>query len=390
MASSTKPEVRLAPAVKQGIYSYHPDSGLSVNGVPRCHKTQLREHLAFVDPGPALTKKGKPRVRQPPRPQDQSAEFYRAQMVHYGLATSVDDSVTREAAKVALSSSKLLLPDAAQRMELSLKALYDAENNALRPGPHDKPPVAQGAKRNKRQRDDSEPSAGSSGPQKIDNPDAKRAKKAEPKAEEDPLAKLDAICGSYDIKAKVASTSSDEPYESDFVFNLVLSSTRSHLWGAFDFGICSGVLRASAPSDPTNSNVYFHWCGRDDEVEEAIFGPQNVGTIKFLPGGRIKGKLEGDPCDEEPIKFSGRLFPANASTTVEDVRELKSEYKALYAENFDPDGPGRWGSSSWCGEPAREIVSDTEESGGSGDEDSDGGWSDDYDGFGIRCAFDDY
>ena len=54
--------------------------------------------LTYVDPGPIPTKKGTPRVHQPKPHKDQTAKFYEAQLIHYGL----EPRKGKQAAKKAL------------------------------------------------------------------------------------------------------------------------------------------------------------------------------------------------------------------------------------------------------------------------------------------------
>ncbi|EJD37658.1 hypothetical protein AURDEDRAFT_154327 [Auricularia subglabra TFB-10046 SS5] len=379
MSSSATVSEHLAPAIKAGIYSYHPTSGLSINGIPRCQKAQLLQHLAFVDPGPALTKKGKPRVHQPVRPQDQSAEFYCAQMVHYGLATATDAPAPRDAAKQALRGSTLLVPAAVLDVEAGLKTRYDEENDRLRGGTGDKAEAG----RQKRQRAAGEPGvAGSS-----DQPASKRAKQSESavKLATGPV-NLDAISGYYHIIAKVEMTFADEPLEDGFEFGLAVSPKRSHIWGKFDFGPFHGVLRSTRLLTSADGAVSFHWCGIDEEIGAAVYGSENSCTIQFLPGGNIKGAIDGWPCDEpRTVEFTGiRLFNAPMK---EDAAALKAEYWGLYQENFENDAEDdypRFGSFSRMCARDFSFNSDTEDSSASADEED----LDDYDGFSIRCAYD--
>ncbi|EJD37631.1 hypothetical protein AURDEDRAFT_173294 [Auricularia subglabra TFB-10046 SS5] len=347
----------LAPAVRSGIYTYHGRTGLAVNGVPRCPKTQLLEHLAFVDPGPALTKKGKPRVRQPPRPQDQSVEFYRAQMVHYGLASQ---NATREAAKVALGATKLAVPNALLEIEAKLKKLYDAENDKMRRAAIDKQraeEAAEDARRKKRDRDEEDLIKNVLG----DQPPGKRAKAGKPKASNRPI-NLDTVSGVYTLVAPKVASNWETPYDG-IIFKLALSPKRSHIWGSFDFGPFEGTLRSTSSLTAPDGTIRFHWRGRDTGSGESTYGPDNVGSIQFLPGGKIKGELVWDCCSGA-IAFAGvRNSEKTLNTEDEDdVRGWKDEYWRLNEENYEHESRARWpGGRSYSPSGSREPNSDTEE-----------------------------
>ena len=70
--------------VRSGPFDYGSGT-LKVNSIGRYDSRELMGLLTYVDPGPLLTKKGTPRVHQPPKHKDQTAAFYEAQLIHYGL-----------------------------------------------------------------------------------------------------------------------------------------------------------------------------------------------------------------------------------------------------------------------------------------------------------------
>ncbi len=115
-------------------FTYSTDGGLKVNGHSRCDEQRLYELLTYVDPGPVLTKKGEPRVRQPPAHKDQTGAFYEAQLVHYGLKPLK----TKSAAKRALllefdcNEGKLNVPEAFRELEDELAAQFRRENSEAR------------------------------------------------------------------------------------------------------------------------------------------------------------------------------------------------------------------------------------------------------------------
>lgn len=88
--------------------------------------TSLYQLLTYVDSGPAYTKKGKLRVRQPKPLVDETENFYLAQLLHYGL----QPQKTKEAAKDALlaafknQKSPLTVPENVLEVERDLEDKY--------------------------------------------------------------------------------------------------------------------------------------------------------------------------------------------------------------------------------------------------------------------------
>src|ERR1700730_8365526 len=71
------------------------------------------------------------------------------------------------------------------------------------------------------------------------------------------------------------------------------SSTGSHLWAHFNFGVVYGIIRSTLPP-PTSTGVScpFLWRGRESGEGEMSFSPGNQGSLVFLGDGKIKGRME--------------------------------------------------------------------------------------------------
>ena len=65
-----------------------------------------------------------------------------------------------------------------------------------------------------------------------------------------------------------------------FTLGLALSSTRSHIWGTFDFGF-EGKLRSRTPLATSKGIVEFHWRDRDSAGGTSTFGEKNVAHFNF-------------------------------------------------------------------------------------------------------------
>ncbi|KAL1738716.1 hypothetical protein HDZ31DRAFT_69698, partial [Schizophyllum fasciatum] len=84
------------------------------------------------------------------------------------------------------------------------------------------------------------------------------------------------------------------------------SSTGAHLWGTFDFGAMTGIIRSIAAA-PTAVGLTskFLWRGAEGGEGEMQLGDDQKGYIKFLAGGRIQGRIEGSFIDK--AEFTGEL-----------------------------------------------------------------------------------
>ncbi|KAH7307963.1 hypothetical protein B0I35DRAFT_483258 [Stachybotrys elegans] len=105
----------------------------------------------------------------------------------------------------------------------------------------------------------------------------------------DDLAPLGLLNGDYDIRCPGVADGWD--MFSDGRFELVLTLEGSKLWGRFDLGIVSGVLKLpSRPWDSSHEELEFLWRGRENEGP-IIYGDDNTGSIAFLGDGKIQGQI---------------------------------------------------------------------------------------------------
>lgn len=98
----------------------------------RHDSTSLYHLLTYVDPGPAYTKKGKLRVRQPKPHVDETQNFYVAQLYHYGLEPRETKEAAKEALLAALRTlgSPLKVPESVRKVEKDLADKYSVKNVA--------------------------------------------------------------------------------------------------------------------------------------------------------------------------------------------------------------------------------------------------------------------
>jgi hypothetical protein len=131
------------------------------------------------------------------------------------------------------------------------------------------------------------------------------------------------------------------------------SSTGSHLWGSFDFGILSGAVRASIPSTQGKSTqpaCNFLWRGRES-TGESTFGERNRGSIIFLDNVKIKGWMESDLGN---FDFSGKKVDFRAQLAGRPVKwdklvsGWKREYRGYNSRAYNRENIERWGG--WGGD----------------------------------------
>lgn len=124
-----------APPVSSPPFFYSGTSGLYVeidhNRHSRSSSDSIHALLTYKDPGPALTKAGKPKVHQPPPHKDQPAHFYTAQLLLYGLKPLKSKQAAKKALLAALNGvGGLTVPEDVRKIERDLAAEYEVKNAA--------------------------------------------------------------------------------------------------------------------------------------------------------------------------------------------------------------------------------------------------------------------
>lgn len=134
---------------------------LEVDEIKRCDSDRLMFLLSYTPPPPLLTKKGKPRVRQPPPHNDETGRFYRAQCIHYGIKPRSDKHRTKEVllAHAKANDGKFIVPPAVLEIEAKLENEFKvkkAEYDTKRADIEAREKKAEEEVRNKRKRDEEE------------------------------------------------------------------------------------------------------------------------------------------------------------------------------------------------------------------------------------------
>ncbi|KAL9106002.1 MAG: hypothetical protein Q9227_008910 [Pyrenula ochraceoflavens] len=127
-------------------------------------------------------------------------------------------------------------------------------------------------------------------------------------------------------------------------FSLILCLEGSSIWGAYDFGMHSGIIHL--PTRPWSSSydlVPFSWRGRENSEGQMSFGSNNQGWIQFLGNGRIKGMIN---CYGK-AEFTGIRDSGGVTRAPRDARSMRSEWDGYNAREYERENRARWGGSSW-------------------------------------------
>lgn len=265
----------------------------------RALDSDLHDLLTWVDEGPVLTKKGVPAKRQPPPHKDETAAFYIAQLMHYGLKPLKTKPAAKNALLAAFDGGEsLAVPRRIVDLESELKELWRVENEKGRV--RYKQQRKEGAKKEGERRADQKRKQEAILAQFSDDtshagPSRKRKRRAAGSDEDapkkkkvkaggsgktvrlklrcipsaplisNPLKLPDTECkGKFAIAAPYLVEGWPDTASGDLKLTISPSpATGNHLWGSFDFGVIKGVLRGKAPPTAAGGTVDFVWRGSD-------------------------------------------------------------------------------------------------------------------------------
>lgn len=130
-----------------------------------------------------------------------------------------------------------------------------------------------------------------------------------------------------------------------YSFSLILTLEGNSLWGAYDFGMHSGILHLPRrPYTASDERYEFRWRGRENSEGEMSFGDDNVGWIEFLGNGVIGGMIN---CYGEAM-FQGRRVSGDQTRSERDARSMKDEWNSYNQREYNRESRGRWGGPRWC------------------------------------------
>ncbi|KAL9080493.1 MAG: hypothetical protein Q9157_000727 [Trypethelium eluteriae] len=145
------------------------------------------------------------------------------------------------------------------------------------------------------------------------------------------LGPLGLINGMYAINSNALDEWPDMFDADDF--SLILCLEGNTIWGAYDFGMHSGILYLdSRPWTSSWDELPFSWRGRENSEGQMSFGPSNHGWIRFLGNGQIEGMINcyGD------ARFSGQRVSGNGETRApRDARSMRIEWEGYNQRDYE-------------------------------------------------------
>ncbi|KAI1083955.1 hypothetical protein F5B20DRAFT_360106 [Whalleya microplaca] len=146
------------------------------------------------------------------------------------------------------------------------------------------------------------------------------------------LRPLGLLNGRYDLESQYVTSE-----WGDTDFSLVLTLSGRELWGQFDLGVVSGILRFhERPWESSDEPVDFQWRGREREGP-IIYGNDNNGSIRFLGDGRIEGEL-----DFMSIEFRGRRRSNQGTRSEVEAGAMRYEWDGYNEDVYEEEERSRW------------------------------------------------
>ncbi|KAI9102589.1 hypothetical protein DFS34DRAFT_577443 [Phlyctochytrium arcticum] len=401
------------PPVWQGDFIFGTSAGFGVvangNVINRLESGALYECLTRkIGPQPtALTKKGKPRVRQPSPIRDEPASFYDAQCLLYG----VPRADTREKAKENLlkafkeQGGPLTVPKHIIQQEESMKKEYaagflecqwrdaaerqrrdaaerDRKKSALAQAEVDLEAFNSFNRKRVREESDGEDEDDEDDEDDKDDEDDEDEDDDEAEIDEDDLIanvkhslkfvpkNCVAIEDLYPAEYTIMLENFGWDQDDSCSLSIAVSAGTSHLWGSFDLGVFEGVLRGQLL--PDTRTFQFTWRGRDTGTNEMTFIPElNFGELTFLHDYKYGnqefcyGWIAGDCFSRAEIY--GRIERSKpyalTRTCPDDLQTLgtwKSEWRTKHYQAHHMESIWRWGRR--YGGEIEEIIDESDTS----------------------------
>ncbi|KAF9031000.1 hypothetical protein BDZ89DRAFT_1064322 [Hymenopellis radicata] len=162
--------------------------------------------------------------------------------------------------------------------------------------------------------------------------------------------------GQYAVEAPSISKQWDYG-DNKYVLKLALSSKTSHLWGTFEFGVISGVIRSKGSVTSGSRSINFQWRGREEGENVISLGSDNSGRIEFLVNGNIKGTIN---TDLGKFAFTGKKMVRENVVWSMSIANWKYEWRSTNESAYECENKGRWGG--WGGDPRPDGPEDSDSS----------------------------
>jgi len=128
-----------------------------------------------------------------------------------------------------------------------------------------------------------------------------------------------------------------------YKFSLILTLEGDRLWGAYDFGMFTGILSMARPFAASDQRIEFNWRGRENSEGEMSYGDHHKGWIKFLGHGEIEGMISvyGE------AKFAGMRVSGAETRSERSAWSMKEEWDGYNSMEYERERRARWGRSRW-------------------------------------------
>ncbi|KAL8721635.1 MAG: hypothetical protein Q9225_001724 [Loekoesia sp. 1 TL-2023] len=162
-------------------------------------------------------------------------------------------------------------------------------------------------------------------------PNTKR-KTAAPSTSPSAAPSLGLINGIYDISCPTI----EEEWGCDNL-TLILTLDTPGVWGAYDFGVFSGIFHIPQRPYSAPDRVELYWRGRENGEGEMSFGEDCNGVLSFLGNGRVEGwmNLYGD-CHFEGVRRDGPGAPIRTARSMRE--EWEGSMMMSMSERGEEDG----------------------------------------------------
>ncbi|KKZ63201.1 hypothetical protein EMCG_02406 [[Emmonsia] crescens] len=127
----------------------------------------------------------------------------------------------------------------------------------------------------------------------------------------------------------------------DHPFTLILTLHQNALWGAYDFGMFTGILHIpQRPWEASADKQYeFSWRGKENSQGVISYDDaRQKGWIRFLGNGRIDGVIEV----YGKARFSGVRVSGEQTRSERDAASMRAEWEGYSQEAYEHARVARW------------------------------------------------
>jgi hypothetical protein len=154
------------------------------------------------------------------------------------------------------------------------------------------------------------------------------------------IGRLGLINGTYEIQCDDLDKWSE--YDADN-FTLILALEGNKLWGAYEFGMYSGIMKMDRPYKASEDSIDFSWRGQENSEGEMSYADDNFGWIRFLGDGNIEGMIG---CYGQAM-FSGTRVSGAETKPERSASSMMDDWAEYHEEQYERERVDRWGGSSW-------------------------------------------